>query len=382
MRALLCPLLACVRRPRLLRLAAMAVLAGQAVGLTPRVALAVPPPLSAEEDKARREALELFKQGRNAYKAGDYDAARELFARAFAVYDKEPLIALALAKAYDRAAQLEKALLYYEYFLRLAPVDAEFAADREATVKRIAEVKALLLARPGTLKLRNLPPSAKVTVDDKPVDADAAGEVKVEAGQYRIRVVMDNRVPFERPAVQVGPGETKEIEVVLAPWVDPSTLPRDHAYTWMLAAATGAAAVTTGVFGYLTWRESVDYANAFDSDGQPNEATRKQYPWKGQPCRLGVLVNDLPGQPFECEASGAVKAGRAMADAYDARFAGMIISGGATVLLAGGTVVAWVLAPAKAPPHRAAQGAPLWQRLQVAPVWYRDGGGAQVGLSF
>lgn len=364
------------------RWSTLALLTVQAFALLPSLAEAQPPPLSAEEDKARREALELFKQGRNAYKAGDYDAARELFARAFAVYDKEPLIALALAKAYDRAAQLDKALLYYEYFLRLAPVDAEFAADREATVKRIAEVKALLLARPGTLKLRNLPPSAKVTVDDKPADADAAGEIKVEAGQHRIRIVMDNRVPFERPAVQVGPGETKEIEVVLPPLVDPSTLPRDHTYTWLLAAATGAAAVTTGVFGYLTWRDSVDYGSAFDSDGQPNEATRKKYPWKGQPCRLGVIVADLPGQPFECEASGALKAGQALADSYDARFAGMIISGGATVLLAGGTVVAWVLAPAKKPVGRAAQALPLWQRLRVAPVWYPDGGGASVGLRF
>ena len=95
-----------------------------------------------------------------------------------------------------------------------------------------------------------------------------------------------------------------------------------------------------------------------------------------------MLVNDLPGQPFECEASGAVKAGRAMADAYDARFAGMIISGGATVLLAGGTVVAWVLAPAKKPAGRAAQAQPLWQRLRVAPVWYPDGGGASVGWRF
>jgi hypothetical protein len=364
-------------------------LVGQAV--VPPLAVAAPP-LSAEEDKARQEALELFKQGRNAYKAGDYDAARELFARAFARYDKEPLIALALAKAYDRAAQHEKALLYYEYFLRLAPVDAEFSADREATIKRIAEVKLLLQSRPGILKLRNLPPAARVTIDDAPADADASGEIRVAAGEHRIRIVMEQRVPFERPAVSVGPGETREIEVVLPPWIDPSTLPKDHTYTWILAATTGAAAVTTGVLGYLTWRSSVDYSAAFDGEGQPNEATRKKYSWQGQPCRLGVQVQTLPGLPFECEASGAVKAGQTMADRYDQRFTGMIISGGATLLLAGGTAVAWALAPTRADARSAntqrhhqpkvVRTEPLLQRVSIVPVWQRDGGGAVLGLRF
>ena len=45
----------------------------------------------------RDEALELFNQGKVAFKAGDFSAALDLFRRAQAKFDREPLIILALA---------------------------------------------------------------------------------------------------------------------------------------------------------------------------------------------------------------------------------------------------------------------------------------------
>ena len=62
--------------------------------------------LSKDEAARRKQALGVFKQGRTAYKAGDYDAALKFFRKAQALYERESLIILALAKTLDRAKAL------------------------------------------------------------------------------------------------------------------------------------------------------------------------------------------------------------------------------------------------------------------------------------
>lgn len=331
-------------------------------------------PLSAEDAKAREEALELFKQGRNAYKAGDYDAARELFQRAWARWDREPLIAVALAKAYDRAGQLEKAQVYYEHFLRLAPVTKDYLPDREQAVQRVAAIKELLKSRPGVLKFRNLPSGARLEIDGKPVGVDAAGEVRVAAGQHAVRVTMELRIPFEQPAIAVGPGETREIEVVLVAPVDPTTLPRDHTWTWTAAAATTLGLVSTGALGFLWWQSYEDYAALVDQDtGQPTPKAKAMYPYKGQPCQVGVET--APGsKTFECEAATAAGR-RALDDMAPYRIATPVV-GGATVVLGILTYMAYVAAPTK-DPNRPAAPKVAWQP-QLGP----GGGGLAMQVEF
>jgi tetratricopeptide (TPR) repeat protein len=331
-------------------------------------------PLSADDAKAREEALELFKQGRNAYKAGDYDAARELFQRAWARWDREPLIAVALAKAYDRAGQLEKAQVYYEHFLRLAPVTKDYLPDREQAVQRLAAIKEVLKSRPGVLKFRNLPSGARLEVDGKPVGVDSAGEVKVVAGQHAVRVTMEMRIPFEQPAIVVGPGETRDIEVVLVAPVDPGTLPRDHTWTWTAAGATTLGLVTTGALGFLWWQSYEDYAALVDQDtGQPTPKAKAQYPYKGQPCQVGVETT--PGSKnFECDAATA--AGKAALDDMAPYRIATPVVGGATVVLGILTYMAYVAAPVKDPNHGAAP------KVTLQPNLGPGGGGLAVQVRF
>lgn len=308
--------------------------------------------LSAADEKAREEALELFKQGRNAYKAGDFDAARELFQRAWARWDREPLIAKALAMAYDRAGQLEKALVYFEHFLRLAPPTKDYLADREQAVQRLAALKEQLKARPGVLKFRNLPSGARLEVDGKPAGVDAAGELRVQPGSHAIRVTMDLRIPFEQPAIAVGPGETREVEVVLVAPVDPGTLPRDHTWTWTAAGATTLGLVATGALGFLWWQSYEDYTILVDPvTGQPTKKAMASYPFKGQPCQVGVET--APGsKSFECDAATA--AGKAALDDMAPYRIATPVVGGATVVLGILTYMAYVAAPVKDPNRGAA----------------------------
>ncbi|MBM4342443.1 MAG: hypothetical protein FJ100_03580 [Deltaproteobacteria bacterium] len=333
-------------------------------------------PLSAEEEKAREESRELFKLGKNAFKAGDYDAARDYFQRAWARYDKEPLIALALAKAFDRAAQLEKARIYYEHFLRLAPMTKDYLQDREQTVARVAAIKDILNSRPGVLKFKGLPSGARLEVDGKPADVDAAGELKVTAGTHSVRVTLEKRLPFERAAVTVGPGEIKDVEVVMVAPVDPATLPRDHTWTWRLGVATAVGVGVTALSGALYWANYGTYADRFDpATGQPLEATRAKYLNSDRkPCRIGYI--DALTKQQECAA--ALAEGTQLKSTVSTWTVVTAAAGGATAMIGIATGLAALAAPVIDP----SQSGAATSAVRVAPIWRPDGASVMVSLDF
>jgi len=364
-------------RRRAVAIAVVIAVAAIAVGAAARP-VAADEALTAEEERAREESRELFKQGKNAFRAGDYDAARELFQRAWARWDREPLIALALAKAYDRASLIEKAVIYYEHFLRLAPATKDYVQDRELAVARLGQIKDALAARPGILRFKGLPSGAALTVDGKPADVDSAGDLKVAAGTHTVKVTMDKRLPFERAAVSVGPGEVKTIEVVMVAPVDPATLPRDHRWTWRTGASAGAAFVAAGVFGALWFTEYGTYADRFDpATGQPNERTRTEYgvtvkgadgKEKIEPCQIGE--KDAAGK-YQCQAA-ADEGNVRRADIASWQRA-TLIAGGAAALFGVATYAAWLTAPPAE--SGAANTAIQWR---IAPTAY----GAALHLAF
>ena len=329
--------------------------------------LAQPVQLTADQARARDEAIEIFNQGKAAFKAGDYDAAQQLFLKAWGKFDREPLIALALAKACDRAANLEKAQIYYEAFLRLAPAEKDFAKDREQTVKRLAEVKALLASRPGVLKFQGLPSGARLLLDDQAADPDTNGEIKVTAGTHAVKVTMDKREPFVRQAVSVQAGETKVIDVVLMAPVDPSTLPHDYTLTWILGSAAGASLLTGGVFGILTLERSDAYSKRFDSAGYAYQSTLDTYG-----CKLTDTV----------KCGGALAEGQNFVSQIEFRRNAMIISLGVGAALGAATIIAAVKAPT-IDKSATAQQKPWWQDLRAYPTLDGKGGaGATISLAF
>lgn len=338
--------------------------------------------LTPAEDRARAESRELFKQGKNAFKAGDYDAAQDLFQRAWARWDREPLIALALAKAYDRANLTEKALIYYEHFLRLAPITKDYAQDREQTVVRLGQIKEALNARPGTLRFKGLPSGAVLEVDGRPCDVDAAGDLKVSVGTHSVKVKMDNRLPFNRPAVAVGPGEVKVIEVVMVAPVDPTTLPRDHKWTWRAGMAATAGLVTSAVFGLMWLNKYGAYSAQFDvRTGQPNEATKAAYQVPDTSSPTGMRACDigqkLPNGQFECQK--AVDAGNALLASSGRWQIASLSAAGLTAALGILTYMAYLDAPV-ADPNKAPAKAAL--SLRLLPLWSPTDAGLALHLDF
>jgi hypothetical protein len=343
--------------------------------------------LSPEEAQARAEALEVFRQGKLAYKAGDYDAALRLFQTAHGKYSREPLIILALAKTLDQARNVETAQKYYKLFLDQAPLTQELAKDREATAQRVRDIDKELASRPGTLKFHGLPSGAHLAIDERAADVDAQGEVKVPAGTHRIRVTMDNREPFERPAVSVGPGQTKLVEVVLVAPIDPRTLPRNHTWTWVAGSAASASALASGVFFVLAYRTyNNEFLKEYDKIGVPLPSTQAAYPWKGKPCGVGIEIQppDPKAGQLECVASGALDHGKALDAEIDSYNTYGIISAGAAAVFGFATLAAWYFAPpnvANAPSKAAtAIGSPL--RVALVPQFRaQEPPGATVLLS-
>jgi tetratricopeptide (TPR) repeat protein len=314
------------------RITLVVALAIAASALAPAPALAAR--LSKEENAQRRQALEVFKQGKTAYKASDYDAALKFFRKAQAIFQHEALIILALAKTLDRAEQIEKAKRYYGLFLKESPPTDR---AREKTVLRIKAIDDELSKRPAVLVLQNLPTAAELKVNGKNLAPNAKGELVLPAGKYRVNVSLQHHYPFSRESITLQPGERRELPVVLQRIPDPSTLPRDHTWTWVAGAATGVGVLATGALALQSFFKRNEYFDLVDDTGAPTEKGRSEYDC--EPAKPG------DPNPLRCDKwLDAVTAIKADHESYQTAAA---VSG----LIAGGlgiaTAVAFFAAPIK-----------------------------------
>ena len=232
------------------------------------------PALSKEQAAQRGKALQVFKQGKTAYKAGDYDAALKFFRQAQAIYQHEALIILALAKTLDRAKDIEKAQHYYKLFLKEAPPTDR---ARAKTVERIKAIEDELARRPAVLVLQDLPTAAVLLVDGKNAVPNAKGELELAAGSHRVVVTLPHHYPFKRDGIVLKPGERMPLAVVLHRVPDPSTLPRDHKWTWVAGTATGVGMIVTGVFALQSFFKRNEFFELADENGAPTDKGREQF---------------------------------------------------------------------------------------------------------
>lgn len=281
---------------------------------------------------AQAAALVLFKQGRMALQAKDFDAALKLFRQAQATYEHEPLIVLALAKTLDGAGQREKALRYYEIFIKqVEPTDR----DRAPTLKRIAALKKELATRPATIVLKGLPTGAQVWLDGKATQVGVNNTLTVPAGVHGVRVAMGNRVPYARSGMALGPGQRLELDVVLLEPVDESKLSRDHTWTWVAGGLTAAAALGAGVLAVRGVSLRNSYGELADlQTGKITAAARKRYNCVSQ------KAEDCPELITEANQR------RAAIDSNDSLLYGVGIGVGVLGLA---TLVAYLAAPVKRP---------------------------------
>jgi hypothetical protein len=124
------------------------------------------------------------------------------------------------AAALQNIAVCQKGLFRYaEAIATLERMTRDFsaqlsAADTQAADDAIAEMKALL----GTIVIRTTPADARVTINEKPVSAEAlAKPVSLAAGQYRVAAEAPGYARVERTVSVVSGQNDVPVDIALAP---------------------------------------------------------------------------------------------------------------------------------------------------------------------
>jgi tetratricopeptide (TPR) repeat protein len=120
---------------------------------------------AAASDTRRADAKVRYEQGAQAYAAGRFKDAVDLFLEADRLAPSAPL-SFNIARAYEKLGDDSGALRWYRDYLRRAP-DAANAKDVQATVSKLEDQ----LSKKGVqqLTVMSTPSGATVLVDDRPV---------------------------------------------------------------------------------------------------------------------------------------------------------------------------------------------------------------------
>jgi hypothetical protein len=143
-------------------------------------------PRTTDEEPATRldRAAEHYRRGQELYTAGEYELAIPEFRAAYCL-KPAPEDVFNIAQAYERLVEYEKAVVWFEAYIRLLPTSA--AEEIRNVGNRVKALRRL----PARIRVATDPPGAKVTLEkdghevSTPANADS---IKVLAGTYRMRV--------------------------------------------------------------------------------------------------------------------------------------------------------------------------------------------------
>ncbi len=155
------------------------------------VALAVPvfPGVAHADDAAVVEAKARFEEGLELADAGKAEPARLKFQQAWAVF-KAPAVLYNLARAEQLTGHDLEALEHFRGFLKVGATDVKISdAMRDKAKQNAIE----LAKKVGQVDIQ-VPPSARVSVDGKPLDETPKEPVAVQPGRHTIEASFDGRV--------------------------------------------------------------------------------------------------------------------------------------------------------------------------------------------
>ncbi len=209
--------------------------------------LAAPAP-RASAQTAAADARALHLRGEEAYLAGRYEEAVDLWLRACAL-EPRPDIFFNLAQAYGRLGQLPEERRALERYLEGLHGERLEEAHAESARQRIAAIEERLL-RTGIV-LRGVPAGASVILDGART-TPFEGLVSTEPGSHSVRIELDGFEPFEATATVVA-GARAEIPVALEPEIpDPPAPHEDRRHRGLaigLGGAGGGVLVAGAVLG-------------------------------------------------------------------------------------------------------------------------------------
>jgi hypothetical protein len=242
------------------------------------------------EGPARGPARELWAEGQQFWRAGDYARAADRFDRAYEI-DHAPSLGLWVARSLERAGRLIAASArYHELSQQRLPADAntkDRAAQRDAQSERqqlLARIPSIVVTIDGAAK-----EAVSVSINGQPLASSSLGlQRQVDPGHVLVRGVTAEGVV--ESSIELGEGEVKPVRLSFgaagstpAPATRPAAhVPREHAgpplmspepltsragggrrVVGYVAMGVGGAALLTGtVFGVLSLN---DEARLIDS---------------------------------------------------------------------------------------------------------------------
>lgn len=213
----------------------------------------------------RARARELYTQGQQLFRQGDFVAAQRSFEDAYRVVPN-PVVLLSIAECQVRNEDFVGAVASLHQYLAEKPS----APDRPQVEAQIANLE----AKPGSISVESAPTGAMIWVDGENTGYITPNELSLRAGRHTIGLTAPGHVKTEQPVdVTIGsrqrlnltlpPEPTAPVAETEAPTEEPVRRKRHGSpAVWASTAVAGVTLVTGVGLGVSALRKQSDYEDA------------------------------------------------------------------------------------------------------------------------
>jgi hypothetical protein len=313
------------------------------------IAFAVPvfPGVAHADDAAVVEAKARFEEGLELADAGKAEPARLKFQQAWAVF-KAPAVLYNLARAEQLTGHDLEALEHFKLFLKVGATDVKITdAMRDKAKQNAAE----LAKKVGQVDIE-VPPTARVSVDGKPLEETPKDPVAVQPGRHTIEASFDGRVKSVTVECLAGNVVKARIEFESGGGTEP---PGEQAHGfWTTGRVVGLSAAVVGLAALGT---GVAFGLSAGSKHDDADAKRATLPDPNSSCSFN------PALP-QCSELKSLESDYKSASTLSTVF---LASGG--VLVVGGAVLFLVSAPKRNEPTRGMRFVPMASSKEAGVSW-------------
>jgi len=247
---------------------------------------------AAASNKAR--ARELYTQGQQLFRQGDFQTAQRSFEEAYRAVPN-PVVLLSIAECQVRNEDFASAVSTLRQYLTEKPT----APDRAQVEAQIANLE----AKPGSVSIESAPAGAVIWVDGENTGYLTPNEISVRAGKHTISLSAAGYTSLEE-SVEVAIGSRQRLSLTLAaeplptveepiaeptPVEEPTESSGRHGTpaVWASMAVAGVTGITGTALGVVALKDSKDY----DNDDSLTYEEKKAMSKKGDKLALFADVN-------------------------------------------------------------------------------------------
>lgn len=222
------------------------------------VALALATPsVAAAQTESQKQARQLYGEGVELFKAGEFGDAAKKFQQAYDI-DPSPILLYNLARAAEEMGQAKAAVGHYKAYIARFP-EAEDKAEVERRIRTLEAV--LTAAMNGFLSIGGLPDGAEVQIDGERVPPGPDGRWKLKPGEYEVVVDATGTERWSAKAA-IRDADTTRLDYVGATaGPDPTGGPGGMVIGGWTAIGVGVLALGAGTFFYA---QTFSDADEFD----------------------------------------------------------------------------------------------------------------------